>query len=479
VKRSANFTLKLVIRYVFFTKLSRKKLAQVFKNLEVSIAPYFSEADLEELARRSKFVQRDSKLNGQLFFELIIFNRTSLKFESLEDIAVRFVDHRGLDITRQSIHERFNEYAVVFLRAALEKLLNQQLRGQVSLTHFKRFKRVLIKDSTCFQVDESLVAAFPGSGGGGSSAAVRLQFEYDLLAGQITALKLGAFNEQDATDSLATIEQTQAGDLIIRDLGYMNLKVLPKILIAGASFLCRPHPSVNIYELVAGIRQKLDFVQLLKYMKNNQLAVIEKAVELGSSDRAIQVRLIVYLLPDAVVAERLRKAQQQHRKKQRQGTLSQEFKARLAFNLFITNVSAADLSAELVWACYRLRWQIELIFKIWKSIIQIDQVKKVQRYRLECYIYAKLILIVLGWQLLWPIVSTLLRYEQRSLSLFKAYKTLIMERMAEIQEIVLRNPDYLSAFLVNFYKISRRHHRVERRLKQLTGLEILLLCANN
>jgi hypothetical protein len=214
-------------------------------------------------------------------------------------------------------------------------------------------------------------------------------------------------------------------------------------------------------------------------MKHNQLAVIEKTVELGSPDTAIQVRLIVYLLPDAVVAERLRKAQQQHRKKQRQGTLSQEFKARLAFNLFITNVRADDLPAELVWACYRLRWQIELIFKIWKSIIQLDQVKKVQRYRLECYIYAKLILIVLGWQLLWPIVSTLLRYEQRPLSLFKAYKTLIMERMDEIQDIVLRNPDSLPAFLVNYYKISRRHHRAERRLQQLTGLEILLLCANN
>jgi hypothetical protein len=86
---------------------------------------------------------------------------------------------------------------------------------------------------------------------------------------------------------------------------------------------------------------------------------------------------------------------------------------------------------------------------------------------------------VLGWQLLWPIVSTLLRYEQRPLSLFKAYKTLIMERMAEIQDIVLRNPDSLPAFLVNYYKISRCHHRAERRLKQLTGLEILLLCANN
>jgi hypothetical protein len=459
--------------------LSRKNLSQVFKNLEVSVAPYFSTTDLEELARRSKFVQRESKLNGQIFLELIIFNQTSLKFESLEDVAIRFACHRGSDITRQSVHERYNEYAVVFLKAALEKLLNQQLRCQVSLTQFKSFKRVLIKDSTCFQVAESLAADFPGSGGSGSSAAVRLQFEYDLLAGQITALKLGAFNEQDATDSLATIEQTQAGDLILRDLGYMNLKVLPKILAAGASFLCRPHPSVSSYELVPGKPQKLDFIKLFKYMKNNQLSVIEKSVYLGNPDHQFQVRLILYLLPAAAVAERLRKVQRQHHQKQRRGTRSQEFKARLAFNLFITNVSADALPTELIWVCYRLRWQIELIFKIWKSIIQIDQVKKVQRYRLECYIYAKLILIVLGWQILWPIVSTLLRYEKRPMSWFKAYKTLIMERMDEIQEIILRTPNHLPAFRADFYKISRGHHLAERRLQQLTDLEILLLCANN
>ncbi len=86
--------------------------------------------------------------------------------------------------------------------------------------------RILIKDTVCFQIDESLKEIYPDSGGDGSEAAIRIQFEYDLLSGTITDLSINAFNEQDATDSIATIEKTKQGDLILRDLADMSLAVL-------------------------------------------------------------------------------------------------------------------------------------------------------------------------------------------------------------------------------------------------------------
>ena len=68
-----------------------------------------------------------------------------------------------------------------------------------------------------------------GSGGSASKAAVRIQFEYDLLNGKIIDLSLNPYTRQDATDSLETIDLTQEGDLILRDLAYMSLKVLQEI----------------------------------------------------------------------------------------------------------------------------------------------------------------------------------------------------------------------------------------------------------
>ena len=64
---------------------------------------------------------------------------------------------------------------------------------------------------------------YPGSGGSGSKASVRIQFEYDLLGGKINDLSLNAFNDQDASDAIATVDLLQAGDLIIRDLAYVGL----------------------------------------------------------------------------------------------------------------------------------------------------------------------------------------------------------------------------------------------------------------
>ena len=199
--------------------------------MNVEIAPFFTSEELNELARETKFVQREcggSKIDGEIFLNLIVFHNENLKEQSLEDLSGILKDERGIEISKQGLHQRFNEYAVSFLSTALEKLLQQQLQSSAIKLLDNEFNRVLIKDSVCFQVDESMAEFYPGSGGSGSTAAIRIQFEYDLLSGTITDISINAFNEQDATDSLATIEKAEAGDLIIRDLAYMSVAVLKK-----------------------------------------------------------------------------------------------------------------------------------------------------------------------------------------------------------------------------------------------------------
>jgi IS4 transposase len=56
---------------------------------------------------------------------------------------------------------------------------------------------------------------------------------------------------------------------------------------------------------------------------------------------------------------------------------------------------------------YSLRWQIELLFKIWKSLLFIDQTKGMNIFRFECFLYGRLIFILLSTELLSFIRSTL------------------------------------------------------------------------
>ena len=182
---------------------------------------------------------------------------------------------------------------------------------------------------------------------------MRIQFEYDLLKGQINDLSVNAFNDQDTTNSIETLELTQEKDLIIRDLAYMNLSVLKGLIKIGAYFLSRLQYNVIVYEKIDNQYAKLDFVKLRNYMKKNKLDVIEKNVYLGHKER-LNVRLILHLLPDDVVAERLRKANKNNKKKGR-NQLSKEYKARAALNLFVTNATEDEIPMEKVYSFYRLR----------------------------------------------------------------------------------------------------------------------------
>jgi hypothetical protein len=428
---------------------------------------------LDQLAKETNFVQRERKLDGETFLELIVFHNENLKEQSLEYLSGILKHEYTIHITKMALHKRFNKYAVNFLKTALEKLLQQQL--QTSAIHIleSSFNRVLIKDSVCFQVDNSLAATYPGSGGNSSDAAIRIQFEYDLLTGTITDISINAFNLQDSKDSLATIEKTKKGDLIIRDLAYMSLDVLKKIIEKSAIYLCRPNSNVTMYELKNGQYEKLDFDKIAKHMKNNNIATIEKEIYYGSIDK-IKTRLILHLLPSEELEKRLRKASKNAKKDGRK--LTKEYKARAALNLFITNASQEQIPTSNVWPIYRLRWQIELMFKIWKSICDIEKVKKVNIHRLECYIYSKLIFIVLGWKMLWIIAKNMYSLNNKPLSFYKAFKTLFKRQIAEFQHALQASQKDIIKFMVDFYNLSLTNHLLEKRKQKLTSLEIILAC---
>ncbi len=44
---------------------------------------------------------------------------------------------------------------------------------------------------------------------------------------------------------------------------------------------------------------------------------------------------------------------------------------------------------------YSLRWQIEILFKTWKSFFEIDECKNIKRERLEYHLYGQLLGILL------------------------------------------------------------------------------------
>ncbi len=456
-------------------KVTGSTLKEVAKDINVEIEPFFTQDEISELARESGFVKREGKIDGNTFLNLIVFNSDNLNNQSLNDLSGILQDDYWIDICTQSLNERFNKYAIIFLKNVLEETIKRQIQfKQLPYTELKIFSRILIKDSTSFQIDKSLAEHYPGSGGSGSKASIRIQFEYDILSGEINDLSINAFNDQDSKNSIATLELTEEGDLIIRDLAYMSLEALEAIEKSYRYFLCRANTNTYLYEIENLEFKKMDFAKITKYMNKNNIQMLEKEAYLGGDK--LKVRLILHLLPAEKIAKRLRNAIKNNVKKGGDGNLSAEHKAKIALNLFITNAEVELIPTKNVWYLYRLRWQVELIFKIWKSICNIEKVKKVKIYRLECYIYSKLLIIVFGWQLLWKIATELFYKECKALSFMKAFKTLIGRKIEELRKIFCSENGLTNTFMMEFYNLSRTHHLLEKRKEEPTYIEILTIC---
>jgi len=98
---------------------------------------------------------------------------------------------------------------------------------------------------------------------------------------------------------------------------------------------------------------------------------------------------------------------------QRRGQTISEQTLRLAdWTMLITDVPSKHLRFEEALVLLRERWQMELLYKLWKQHAQIDQWQTAHAWRILCELYAKLIGAVLQH---WVIVLFAWQDPQRSL----------------------------------------------------------------
>jgi len=409
--------------------------------LDNDISKVFSEKEIRQFAVDSGFCLRaGSKITGQIFLELLVFHTSELKKQSLEDMALIAETEYGIRVSKQAVHERFNDYAVAFLTRALEQLLRKHLPCPPILKDSTGFRRILIKDSTCFGIDKSMKALFPVSDNAAStSAAIRIQFEYDVLCGTVNDLSISPFRDQDNQNWKISNYLIKDGDLIIRDLGYMHLSAIKDMITQrNAYVLSRLDPRVDVYRRTdQGVLVKMDFCSEHENMRRCGLSYLELEVLVGKND-LIPMRMVVYDMPDDVAAEKIRKVRKE-RMRNGSKSIKKETLTRARLTIMITNIPSAVLQTNHLYNLYSIRWQIELMFKLWKSVANIDKVKKVKPHRLLCYIYAKLLLIVMVGQFYWSTNRWWFSRYNARLSPYKVAKRM-MQKLNVVRDVYLGVP---------------------------------------
>jgi hypothetical protein len=370
------------------------------------------------------------------------------------------------------LSERFNEPATLFIKSLLDRQLSDQITADIQHANIRQelahFTSVKIKDSTRFQLPASLKEHYPGSSGGASGAGVHIQYEFDMLGGKPNVLSITDALRQDNVDAQETIEDIESGSLFIRDLGYYSSLVLQEAQKRGAYYITRPWHKMMCYH--ADTETEISLDEVYKKLKKKKLSHIEIPILLG--EKRIPNRLIVELLPESQVDKRVSKAAREARKKGRQ--LSKEYKSRARLNLFITNVPAEWIATEKIRTIYRLRWQIEIRFKAWKSFFHIQEIKKMHRHRFECYLYSTLLLLMINIEIGTRFLAIILKHARRLLSILKFYKTSsLMSR--ELRAALLAGGERLLRYLAVLYEISYNKLLTEKRKGQSAPLDDILL----
>jgi hypothetical protein len=289
----------------------------------------------------------------------------------------------GGSVSRQSLFERLNAGASAFAKELLQHAMNKQIYKARDVHLFRCFKKILLQDSTTLSLPDKLAEYFPGNITHGIQKAIaRIQCIMEIRTMSFLHFTLSGFTQNDQSASCLVDEYVNKMDLVIRDLGYFKLDSLKAIADKSAYFLSRLRYGVHIYD------EQGNCLPLKKLM--NRKSCIDQWVWIGKKKR-LAVRLVMIPLPPAKAAERKRKAREDRDKRLNHSKIYYQW---LDYVVFITNVDDQLWTTQQVAQAYKVRWQIEIIFKSWKSAFNLQYILQ-EKYRNEHRIVTAILLMLL------------------------------------------------------------------------------------
>jgi hypothetical protein len=348
----------------------------------------------EQNARATGFIRRQRKLSAAVFVKALVFGFLAKPDASLDELT-RVAALLGITITPQALDERFTPQAAELLRVVLQASIQAMLTADpVSLAILNRFTEVDLLDSSIISLPEALRSQGAGCGSvnpAAGNAAFKLSVAWDLKTGRLRGPVIDAGRVNDKKTALAR-EVLPRGALRIADLGYFRLATLRQMDRDGVYFLSRFQAGTVLYD-AQGQR-----CPLLSLWLQERGARVDQEIRLGQRER-LPCRLLAARVPEAVAQQRIARLREEAAKDGR--NLSPECVALASWTVFVTNVPQARLNVEEALALGRARWQIELLFKLWKSEGQIDEWTSAKPDTILCQIYAKLIaMVVQHWVVL-------------------------------------------------------------------------------
>ena len=343
-------------------------------------------------ARESGFIKRVRAFTGAQFLQTLVgtfLTTPAPTTEAFVDTAASL----GVTITPQGFAARFTATAVTYLEQILCAALQQVITANPRTTPLlARFSAVYLQDSTVIRLPDALATVWAGCGGNRDHlcAAVKGLVRLELRGGQLTGPLL--LDGRAADRSACLLPRPPDRSLSIADLGFWSLADFAHAAADQRWWLSRVPPNLQVFDAAD---QRWSLADLLATQTDDACDLV---VHVGVQQR-VRARLLAQRVPAAVAERRRRRLRATAKRKGRTVSTTQLVLA--GWTILVTNVPAEVLSLDEAIALYRIRWQIELLFKLWKSEGHLDETRAERPARVQCEVYAKLLaLICAHWLML-------------------------------------------------------------------------------
>ena len=320
--------------------MGRRTVTQLANQIKRVLSPTL----INDLGREVGFCVRERLITPYRLVLSLLAGHTMGQVETLADIQRQFnalfdttVAYKPFhnQLAKRTFPDLMREVLCRVLQHWVVEVLQPKADGPLG-----EFGRILIQDGCSFAVKETLREQYPGRFNKQNPAAVELHVTMSLLGESVEQVTL----TEDTASERAHLPSPEElrGDLLLADRGYFEKKYLADVDRAGGYFVVRASVSINPVVRAAYDSRGEELVELrgrrLKECALSKDEMVDLDVVWGAGPQAFQARVVARWNPEEA-----------------------------QYTWLVTNLSRDRYTAQAVGQLYRLRWQVELMFKEWKS----------------------------------------------------------------------------------------------------------------
>jgi len=327
-------------------------------------------ATLDEIARGCRFVQRQRTVTACGVFWALMTTLGAHPTQYISDVLRSLNAQQGWSLRYKPFWDRLAKRAFsVFMKTLFERLcreMTMRVIGAEVGSVANCFSDILMDDGSSFAVADGLRKAFPGRFTKVTPAAVELHAHMSLLSGNVRRVTLAPDKEAER-QFLPSASSLPRRSLSLRDRGYVDIDYFEALSEREAYLICRATNELNptIVEVISGLPKRVAKRWIGKRLQELRKKKLRQDLDLlvswpRTGGRTIELRLCIRYVVE-----------------------------KKSWTWLLTNLPRS-FAANSVGQLYRLRWQIELLFKDWKSYANLRALQTEHPAIVEGFIWASL-----------------------------------------------------------------------------------------